>query len=231
MTRLSNLRSKLFAHKLTSSISDNFQNAEQQWISIRVDKIDALIAQARLGYETMLSASHAERVDQRRSASKWEITYRQWIAISATVILVLDITINRQYQHTTLQQINHIINHTIISCEQLWLECIILYCDQWKVREYLCEWLEQTINFLNTLIKGVWKTNTLLATCLQQCYNEHYDKHIIILSDRLSRDNAKDFNQVQQLLDTYKALWYIRDYPSPIIYRWAAPEWLIQLKH
>ena len=61
MTRLSHLRSKFFAHKLTSHISDNFVGADQ---------VDVLLTQARLGYETMLSQMSGERVDQRRSASR-----------------------------------------------------------------------------------------------------------------------------------------------------------------
>jgi hypothetical protein len=221
MTRLSHLRSKPFAHKLTSSISDNFE-----WS----DKVDVLLTQARLGYETMLSQTNGERVDQRRSASRWQVIYRQWVVAPAAVVLVLDINPNRQYHQKLLQQINQVINHTIISCEQLWLECIILYPDQWEMQEYVCEWLEKTIVFLNTIIGGVWKTNALLAASLQQCYNEHYDKHIIILSDRLNWDIKQDANQMQHLLDTHQMIWYIRDYPSPIVRRWAMPQWLLWLK-
>jgi hypothetical protein len=220
MTRLSNLRSKLFAHKLTSSISDNFE-----WS----DKVDALLTQARLGYETMLSQANGEKIDQRRSASKWQITYRQWVVAPAAVVLVLDITANRQYHQKLLQQINQIINHTITSCEQLWLECIILYPDQWQTKEYVCEWLEQAINFLNKIIIRsiiLWTLNFELWTL----YNEHYDKHIIILSDRLNWDHTQDANQIQHLLDTHQALWYIRDYPSPIMRRSPVPQWLIWLK-
>jgi|GEM_PF-4468280 len=110
MTRLSQLRSKLFAYKLTSSISDNFLGS---------DKVDALLTEARLGYETMLSTASGERVDQRRSASRGQVIYRQSIVAPTSVVLVLDITSNWQYQHKILQQINIIINHTITSCEQL----------------------------------------------------------------------------------------------------------------
>jgi hypothetical protein len=68
MTRLSNLRSKLFAYKLTSSISDKFED---------FDRIDALLTQARLGHETILSQTSGEKVDQRRSASRGQVIYRQ----------------------------------------------------------------------------------------------------------------------------------------------------------
>ena len=220
MTRLSNLRSKLFAHKLTSSISDNFE-----WS----DRIDVLLTQARLWYETMLSQTNGEKIDQRRSASRWQMIYRQWVVAPGSVVLVLDITANRQYHQKLLQQINQIINHTITSCEQLWLECIILYPDQWQTWEFVCEWLGQTISFLNKIITRsiiLWTLNFELWTL----YNEHYDKHIIILSDRLSWESKQDANQIQNLLDTHQAIWYIRDYPSPIVHRWAIPQWLIWLK-
>ncbi len=227
MTRLSNLRSKLFASKLTSSISDNFEDSEQQWIHVRVDRIDVLLTQARLGYETMLSQTNGEHVDQRRSASRGQVTYRQWVVAPAAAVLVLDITNNRQYHSKLLQQINQIINHTVTSCEQLWLECVILYPDQWQTWEYVCEWLDQTISFLNWVLTTnyeLWIMNYELL------YNEYYNYQAIILSDRLSWDNTQDTSQIQHLLDTHQALWYVRDYPSTLVRRWAIPQWLFWLK-
>ena len=221
MTLLSLLRSKFFVHKLTSSINDN------SWIDLK--PMDSLITQARLGYETMLSALNGEHVDQRRSASRWQIIYRQWVMAPAAIVLALDINTNRQYQWKLLQQINQVINYVVISCEQLWLECIILYYDQWMIKEYTCEWLNTTIDVLNSIII---KNNTIngLWVLIHELHHEYYNHHVIIMSDRYARDTIEDAWQTQNLLDTHQALWYIRDFSSPIIRRWLTPTRLIQLK-
>ena len=218
MTRLSHLRSKLFAHKLTSSINDNFEGS---------DRIDILLTQARLGYETMLSQTNGEYVDHRRSAMKWQITYRQWVIAPAEVVLVLDLNANRQYHWTILTQINHIINHTIISCEQLWLECIILYQHQWALQTYHCESLQQTIHHINLIITAATISN--IQILLNEVYHQYYNHHIIILSDRYTRDARNDDWQLQHFIDICQTLWYIRDYPSPIICRVPIPYWLVNL--
>lgn len=222
MTRLSHLRSRLFAHKLTSSISDNF---------IGSDQINVLLTQARLGYETMLSQTSGERVDQRRSAMKWQVTYRQWVVAPAAVVLVLDINSNRQYHKKLLQQINQIINHTITSCEQLWLECVILYSDQQWIQEYTVESLDESIYIINqSLQQQSYQTDTLLPSYLDRYYNEYYDHHGIVLSDWYARDPERDAHRSDNQLASGQMIWYIRDYPSPIVHRWAIPEGLIQLK-
>lgn len=220
MTRLSSLRLKLFAHKLVSSTSDNFQGS---------DKIDALLSQSRLGYETMLTNSSGERVDQRRSASSWQIIYRQWVVAPPSVVMILDINPNRHYNYTILSQINQIINYTIRSCEQLWIECIIIHSEQWDVKEYVCEWLESAIIYLNEILHNT--TDCLLASALHRYHNEYYNYHTIIISDRLSWVEKDHKWQIQNLINNHQALWYVRDYDSVITRRITVPHGLIQLKY
>lgn len=222
MTLLFKLRSRLFAYKLTSSISDN---------GVDLTRLDTLLTQARLGYETVLSQTSGERVDQRRSAMKWQITYRQWIVAPAAVVLVLDINSNRQYHQKILQQINQIINYTITSCEQLWLECIIIYSDQQWIQEYAVESLDESIYIINqSLQQQLSQTNTLLPNYLDRYYNEYYDHHAIVISDWYTRDPERDAHRSDNQLATGQMIWYTRDYPSPIVHRWAIPDGLIQLK-
>lgn len=221
MNRLSKIRYRLFAHKLTSSISDN---------SMDLTRVDILLTQSRLGYETMLSTTAGERIDQRRSASTWQLVYRQSITAPAALVLVLDISCNRAFHKTILYQINQIINYAITSCEQLWLECIILYPNDWQTKEYICEWLEATIKHLTKILKNATINCELSTINYELLHNEYHNHHVIIISDRLSWDDQHDGDQIQTMIYNGQVLWYIRDYPSPILHRGNIPEWLIWLK-
>jgi len=232
MSRLSHLRYKLFAHKLTSPTSDNDKklvNNVHWWLLTHVDD---LLTRSRLGFDTQVNKVGWERIDQRRSAQSGSITYRRWIIAPPSVIIICDICSNRSYHNTHLGQISSIISHTVAWCKQLGIECTIIYYDGNLAQEYIIEWWDSSIDFLNQQLYRATKSKTSshLWDLLQHYHHQYYDSHVIILSDRYERDATRDAGQTNNILHTQQGIWYIRDYRSLIIERSTIPEWLIWLK-
>lgn len=222
MSRLSQIRYTLYATKLTSSIKD--------YSSVDTNLIDRLLSSIRSWYEIILSKTSGERIDHRRSAQQWDIIYRQWVSNVPTVVLLLDINYNRSYHKPILTKINHIILYVINSCQQLGLECAIVYQDRWELKEYTVDTLDQSIIEINTVIKQYaihpWVPPSL-NVLIEQYHHNYYDQHAIILSDWYTRTD--DDHQTQNALDQGQMIWYIRDYPTPVAKQKIKPKGLIRL--